>query len=97
MNNLFNFEEDGFVSQPPPLKIQEVDCPRCGNRYRFAKSESMVDYKKAYEDYREMYRRLIHELNELMSYSEQNYSMNPAKDKLTIALLKLREKFEKDY
>ena len=94
-----NFDDKGGLvpTKPPPIQIQEVKCPQCGNHYRFAKLEHMVDYKKAYEDYRTMYQKLIHEVNELMAYSERTYSMNPAKDIMVDLLLKLREKFEEDY
>jgi hypothetical protein len=97
MSDLFKITENGIVSQPPPDQRQRCDCPRCGYFYEIIKVPEMVDYKNEYEVYRELYRKLCHEINDLMAYAERNYSLNPSKDKLCNQLLKLREKFEKDY
>jgi hypothetical protein len=97
MSDLFKITEYGVISQPPPDQRQRCDCPRCGYYYEILKIPEMIDYKKAYEDYRSMYQKLIHEINDLMAYSEKTYGLNPSKDKLCDQLIKLREKFEKDY
>lgn len=84
---------DGIIPIKPLIQYHEFDCYQCGFHNRFVKPDDFIDYKKEWKIEREIRNNIIHELNELMAFSELHYSLNPSKDKLIEMLTKLREKY----
>ena len=88
------FHSDDIIPNIPTIQEHEFKCFRCGFYNRFIKPNSFVDWEKEYKVERKRRHDLIHNLNSLMQYAETHYSMNPNKDILIDALLKIRHQFE---
>ena len=92
--NIFKVD-DNIIPNKPTIQYHEFNCFQCGFGNRFIKPESFIDWKKEFDISRKIHNDMIHELNELMSFSETHYNANPFKDKLIEALTKIRDKYSK--
>lgn len=90
------FDGSNIIPSKPTIQYHEFNCFRCNFPNRFVKPESFIDYKKECKIFEKRFNNLIHDLNELMAFSELHYGMNPSKDKLVEELTKIRKKYTGD-
>lgn len=92
---MVNFDENIIPSQPT-IQYHEFKCCRCGVQNGVIKPESFIDWERETKIYKKILNDVIHEINEIMAFSELHYNMNPQKEKLIKELMKIRDKYSED-